>query len=397
MDAVAASVQGQTEFTLELHKAVVKGMESENVVLSPLSISLALAMVAAGAKGPTLAQIAKCIHLPEGEPMHKFSSQLTTTVLADASAAGGPQLALANRAWVDQSVHLKPHFQKVLKDSYESEAATVDFVSKAEEARGEVNAWAAKETHGKIEGLLPVGSVDQGTRLVLANALYFKGVWQKEFDSYRTREGDFFLLGGGTVKVPMMHTSQKQYVKEFATFKALRLPYNAGHDKSKRLFSLFVLLPHEKTGLPALEGALNSGSLTEDLKHVNRAVSISKFELPKFKVSCGFQVPAALQALGLSLPFDQDKADLSEMVESPLVGKSLYLSNIYHKTFVEVNEQGTEAAAATAIVATTKSLVYSVDPPLEFVCDHPFLFVIKEEVTNVIIFTGRITDPSKQE
>ena len=130
MDVVAASVQGQTEFTLELHKAVVQGKESENAVLSPLSISLALAMAAAGAKGPTLAQIAKCIKLPVGDPMHKFSAQLNSTVLADDSAAGGPQVALANRAWVDQSVKLKPRFQKILKDSYGSEAASVNFSSK---------------------------------------------------------------------------------------------------------------------------------------------------------------------------------------------------------------------------------------------------------------------------
>lgn len=125
-----ASVAGQGEFTLELHKAVVKGKERENAVLSPLSVSLALAMVAAGAKGPTLAQIAKSIKLPEGEPMHKFSSQVRTSVLADGSGAGGPQLALANRAWVDQSVKLKPQFQNVLKESYGSEAASVDFISK---------------------------------------------------------------------------------------------------------------------------------------------------------------------------------------------------------------------------------------------------------------------------
>lgn len=127
---VAAMVEGQVEFTLDLFKQVSKGKEASNVVLSPLSISLALAMTAAGAKGPTREQIAKCIKLPEGEPMHVFSSQLKSVVLADGSAAGGPQLALANRVWVEQSVKLKPGFQKVLKDSYGSEAASVDFLSK---------------------------------------------------------------------------------------------------------------------------------------------------------------------------------------------------------------------------------------------------------------------------
>ena len=264
--------------------------------------------------------------------------------------------------------------------------------SQPEEASEKVNAWAKEETHGKIKGLLPPGSVDGNTRLVLANALYFKGAWAKPFDSFHTKDGEFFLLDGSSIQVPMMRTSQKQYVKDFATFQALRLPYEAGNDiKNKRLFSMFILLPHEKTGLPALERALNSNSLMEDLKQVDRKVTMERFEMPKFKVSCGFEVPAALKAIGLSLPFG-DEADLSDMVESASVGESLCIDNMYHKTFVDVNEQGTEAAASTAMVITTKSLDME-ENPTEFVCDHPFLFIIKEEMTNVIIFTGRITNP----
>lgn len=386
---------GQTEFAIDLLNAVVTSEETENAILGPLSISLALAMVAAGAKGPTLSQIAKCIKLPEGAPMHRFSSHLLTSVLADGSGAGGPQLALANRVWIEQSLKLNPQFQQVLKDSYGSEAASVDFISKAEEVLRKVNAWAKEETHGKIENLLPPGSVDQDTRLVLANALYFKGKWKKPFDNYSTREENFFLLDGKTIKVPMMHTSEEQYVKDFSTFKALRLPYESGND-NKRLFSMFILLPHEKNGLADLEKALDLKTLTEDLKHVNEAVSLTEFQLPKFKVSCGFELPQALQALGLTLPFG-DEADMTGMVtdSEPSGGKNLCVSNVYHKTFVEVNEAGTEASAATAITVQLRSLMIPIDP-VEFVCDHPFLFILKEEVANVILFIGRITDPSAQ-
>lgn len=392
MDA-AALVHGQTEFTINLHKAVVKGKESDNVVLSPLSIGLALGMVAAGANGPTLTQISKCIQLPEGEPMHQLSQHLATNVLADGSAAGGPQVALANRVWFEQSLKLKPQFQKILKDFYGSEAELVDFHNKAKEALTKVNEWAKNATHGKINDLLPPGSVDQDTRLVLANALYFKGAWAKTFDSYHTREEDFFLLDGKTIKVPMMHTTTKQYVKDFSTFKALRLPYKSGSDN--RLFSMFILLPHEKKGLADLEKALDLTILTEDLKQVNEAVTMKKFALPKFKVACGFEVPQALQDLGLKLPFE-NQADLTGMVESVSEGKLLYVSNVYHKTFVEVNEEGTEAAAATALAITTRMMEFPVNPT-EFVCDHPFFFVIKEEHANVILFTGRVTNPSTQE
>ncbi|XP_024390286.1 serpin-ZXA [Physcomitrium patens] len=386
---VEAMVHGQTEFTIDLYKAVVKGKETENAVLSPVCISLALAMVSAGAKGPTREQIAKCIKLPEGEPMHNFSSQVKIALLADGSGAGGPQLSLANRIWVEQSVKLKLEFQKVLKDSYGSEAASVDFRTKADEARGKVNEWAKEETHGKIEDLLPPGSVDQGTHIVLANALYFKGAWKKPFEEKDTKDGEFFLLDGKSIKVPMMHTTKKQYVKDFSTFKALRLPYSSGHDR--RSFSMFILLPHEKNGITEFEKSLDFKTLAEDLSKVNQEAPMNQFALPKFKISFSFEVPEALQTLGLSLPFGEE-ADLTEMVDSSLADK-LFVSNLYHKTFVDVNEKGTEAAAATAATITLKGISMFQDP-IDFICDHPFLFVIKEEVTNVIIFTGRITDPS---
>lgn len=386
---VAAMVHGQVEFSVELFNAVAKGKEGENVVLSPLSISLALAMTAAGAKGPTREQIAKCLKLPEGEPMHVFSSQLNSVVLADGSAHGGPQLALANRLWVEQTLTLKPGFQKVLKDSYGSDAASVDFHNKAGEILGQVNEWAKEETHGNIEDLLPAGSVDSNTRIVLANALYFKGAWKKPFEEESTKDGEFHLLDGKTIQVPMMHTTKKQFIKDFPTFKALRLPYAAGEDR--RLFSMFILLPHAKDGVSDLEKALDLKTLSEDLRHVNSEVPVTEFALPKFKISCGFEVPDALQSLGLALPFG-DEADLSEMVDSPVADK-LYVSNMYHKTFVEVNEKGTEAAAATAATITLRGLPMF-QHPIDFVCDHPFLLIIKEELTNVILFTGRITDPS---
>ena len=184
-----------------------------------------------------------------------------------------------------------------------------------------------------------------------------------------------------------MHAYGKQFVKKFATFKALRLPYKAGK------FAMFVLLPHEMKGLAALEASLTAKALSEDLKQVTEAVTMKKFALPKFMVSCGFDAPDALKALGLELLFVQGKADLTEMVESPAVGRTLYVSNMYHKTFVDVNEKGTEAAAATAAVISSRCYEPPVNPQ-EFVCDHPFLFVISEVTSDVIVFTGRITNPS---
>jgi serpin B len=225
--------------------------------------------------------------------------------------------------------------------------------------------------------------------VVLANALYFKGAWEKPFEEESTKDGDFFLLDGKTIQVPMMHTTKKQHVKDFPTFKALRLPYSTGSDK--RLFSMFILLPHEKNGLASLEKDLDFKTLAEDLRHLTSEVPVKEFALPKFKISFGLEVPDALKTLGLALPFGVE-ADLTDMVDSPLADK-LYVSNMYHKTFVEVNEKGTEAAAATAATINLRGLPMFQEP-VDFVCDHPFLFVIQEELTNVIIFTGRITDPT---
>lgn len=252
-----------------------------------------------------------------------------------------------------------------------------------------MNTWVKDETHGKIEDLLPPGSVDEETRLLLANALYFKGAWQTPFEEKDTKEGDFFLLDGKSIKVPMMHSTKKQFVKDFSTFKALRLPYFAGHDK--RLFSMFILLPHDKKGIAQLEQSLDVKTLSQDLIHITQEVPVTAFELPKFKISNSFEVPEALQSLGLILPFSKE-ADFSELVESFAAG-ALYLSNVFHKAYVEVNEQGTEAAAATGAVVTLRG-ISMFQKPIDFVADHPFIFIIKEELTNVVVFTGRVTDPT---
>ena len=268
---------------------------------------------------------------------------------------------------------------------------TIDFWMQAEKAREDVNSWATKQTHGKIENLLPLGALDAQTRIVLANALYFKGMWSRPFEESATKEADFFLMDGGnnSIKVPMMHTQAKQCIRDFPTFKVLRLPYASGKDA--RQFSMLILLPHDRNGLADLEQNLDTKTVCEDLAHITRQVPVTRCDVPKFKISSQVMVPKALKSLGMSLVFGEH-ADLSNMVEGLPAGESLYVSNVFHKGFVEVNEKGTEAAAATAVVVSTRMCIVN-EQPMEFVADHPFLFLIKEEKMNVVVFSGRVTNP----
>uniref|UniRef100_A0A0D6QZR2 Serpin domain-containing protein n=1 Tax=Araucaria cunninghamii TaxID=56994 RepID=A0A0D6QZR2_ARACU len=382
-----ASIHSQTEFSLGFSKEVLAGSADKNAVFSPLGMSVALSLAAAGAKGPTLDQICTCLKLKEGSQLHEFSSQLLNVVLADGSPNGGPNLSFVNGVWVDQSMTLKPTFKDIVKKQYGTEARSVDFVNKANEVRTEVNTWVAEETKDKIKELLPEGSVDGSARLVLANALYFNGTWKKQFDSSKTKEGTFNLLGGGNLQVPMMTTAKKQVIKRIDDCKILRLPYVQGKDM--RSFSMYFILPDETNGLPDLEKKVDLTFLEHHLSE-GPEVKVSSFQLPRFKITHSLEATAILKKLGLVLPFSNE-ANFTEMVDSPSAS-SLSISNVFHKSFVEVNEEGTEAAAATGAVIKLRGILME-EPVEDFIADHPFMFVIKEEQTGVILFVGHVLNP----
>ncbi|XP_042419823.1 serpin-ZXA-like, partial [Zingiber officinale] len=257
---------------------------------------------------------------------------------------------------------------------------------KADEVANEINSWVENVTSNLIKELLPPGSVDSDTRLVLGNALYFKGSWTEKFDASKTLNSEFYLLNGTSVEVAFMTSRKKQFLASYDGFKVLRLPYKQGEDK--RSFSMYIFLPDAKDGLWSLEEKLNSESelLTRFLPM--QKVEVNKFKLPKFKISFGFEASAVLKSLGLLSPFSVD-ADLSEMVDSP-IGHNLYVSSIFHKSFIEVNEEGTEAAAASAAVLMLRSRSFRMD----FDADHPFMFLIREDMTGVLLFTGHVLNPS---
>ncbi|MBA0595482.1 serpin-ZX [Gossypium raimondii] len=382
------SITSQTDVALTLTKNVLQTeAKDSNLLFSPLSIHVVLSLIAAGAKGPTLDQLLSFLKFKSNDQLSSFSSELVSVVFADGSPAGGPRLSFANGVWLDRSLPLKPSFKQVVDNVYNAASKLVDFQNKAVQAAGEVNMWAEKETNGLIKEVLPPGSVDASTRLIFANALYFKGAWNEAFDASKTKDHDFHLINGSSVKVPFMTSKKKQTVSAYDGFKVLGLPYKQGNDK--RRFSMYFFLPDAKDGLPALVEKVSSesGFLERHLPY--QPVEVGEFRIPRFKISFGLKASEVLKRLGLVLPFSGE-GGLTEMVDSPQ-GQNLYVSNIFHKSFIEVNEEGTEAAAATSAVIALRSL--RIPQTIDFVADHPFLFLIRENATGVVLFIGHVLNP----
>ncbi|KAL6982834.1 hypothetical protein U1Q18_016227 [Sarracenia purpurea var. burkii] len=385
------SIENQTKVLWSIAKQVVTDeAKDSNLLFSPLSIHLVLSLLAAGSKGPTRDQLLSFLKSKSVDDLNSLSSQFITLVLADAKRSGGPRLSFANGVWIDQSLPLKPSFKHVVDTVYKSASHHVDFQTKAVEVTNEVNSWVEKETNGLIKELLPSGSVDSSTSLILANALYYKGEWNEKFDTSNTKKHDFHLLNGRSVQVPFMTSMNKQLVRAFNGFKVLGLPYKHGEDN--RRFSIYFFLPDAKDGLPALREKVCSESMFLDDHLPYEKVEMGDFRVPKFRISFRFEASKVLKGLGLILPFSSE--GLTEMVDSP-VGREFYVSGIFYKSFIEVNEEGTEAAAACGCRMRVKASprTNKKENKIDFVADHPFLFIIREDMTNVVLFIGHLLNP----
>lgn len=381
------SILNQTDVSVSLAKHVIAAHAKDtNLVFSPLSLHVVLGLIASGSDGPTRNQLLGFLKSKSTEELDTLSSQIVAVVFADGGPLGGPLLSFANGVWVDRSVSLKPSFKQIVENAYRAASTHVDFQNKAVEVTKEVNAWADKETNGLIKEIVPSNSVDASTRLILANAVYFKGAWNEKFDASETKDHEFYLLNGSSVQAPFMTSKKKQYVRAFDGFKVLGMPYKRGEDK--RNFSLYVFLPDAKDGLPALIEKVSSGSGFIERHLPHEQVKVENFRIPKFKIGFGFDASQVLKGLGLVLPFSG--GGLTEMVDSTMA-QELYVSNIFHKSFIEVNEEGTEAAAATAGVVRLRALL--IEDKVDFVADHPFLFVLREDTTGVVLFIGQLLNP----
>ncbi len=374
-DAGADSVvQGNTAFALDLYQQVrmVKG----NLFFSPYSLSTALAMTYAGARGDTEAQIAQALHFPaEQEQLHRAFALLEAK-LADIGRKGHIQLRVANALWPHKGYDLLEAFLALTKEYYGVLVTALDY-GDAEAARGTINAWVEEKTEGKIQNIIPSGLLNALTRLVLTNAIYFKGDWANQFKRSATRDAAFSVTPDKQVQVPMMNKTAEYRYGESDGLQILELPY-AGDD-----LSMVVLLPREIDGLADLEERLTVGNLGQWTEHLwRREVQVS---LPRFEITFPFSLNEALTSMGMVDAFGAD-ADFSGMDGS----KALYIGAVLHKAYVAVNEEGTEAAAATAVIMKLKAIPA---PPPTFRADHPFIFLIREKSTGSILFLGRVVNP----
>lgn len=254
----------------------------------------------------------------------------------------------------------------------------------------EVNTWAEVNTNGLIKQILPEDSVEEirESRLILANAVYFKAAWREKFNARFTKDNDFHLLDGTSVKVPFMTSHKDQYLRRYDGFQVLRLPYV----EDQRQFSMYIYLPDVRDGLPTLLERIGSEPGFLDNHIPDYQIELDAFRIPKFKFSFDFKASDVLEDMGLTCPFNSTGGGLTEMVDySPTIGEKLYVSNIFHKACIEVDEEGTEAAAVSVGVIRLQCLRKNPD----FVADHPFLFTVREDKSGVILFMGQVLDPSK--
>ncbi|KAF5806101.1 putative Serpin family protein [Helianthus annuus] len=388
MASSSSLISNQTNVSTALGTLLLTNNQHSNVVFSPLSIQTLLSLLAAGSKDQTLDQLLAFLKVDTKDDLNSLYSELVSLILADGSPVGGPRLSFANAVWVHKTLPLKPSFKQVVDTVYKGTCEQADF-EKAVEVASEVNLWGQKQTNGLINQVISAEQVKNGIMLILANAIYFKGTWTQKFNKSWTIERYFHLLNGSKVKVPFMTSSKNQFVREYDGFKVLGLPYYQGQDNRK--FSMYFYLSDAKDGLPSLIKKIGSTSNFIEHHIPPFKAMVREFFIPKFKIEFGFEASDMLKELGLVLPFGVGH-HVTEMVDSP-VGTGLYVPEIHQKSVVEVNEEGTEAAAVSFGVMSF-GCAATVPKVVDFVADHPFLFVIREDVTRIVLFMGQVSDPS---
>uniref|UniRef100_A0A8D0HMV2 Serpin B6 n=1 Tax=Sphenodon punctatus TaxID=8508 RepID=A0A8D0HMV2_SPHPU len=371
-----------TTFALNLFKKLSENANTMNLLFSPLSISSALSMVFLGAKGNTAAQMAKVLSLNKAEEIHDGYQSL---ILEINNPDTNYLLRIANKLFGENALEFLAPFTESCQKFYHAELEKLDFSSASEDSRKHINDWVEEKTEGKIQTLLVPGIIDSLTRLVLVNAIYFKGNWAKQFDKNRTTERPFRTSKYDSKPAQMMFKKAKfnrSYIGELQT-KILELHYVDNE------LSMIILLPDniedDSTGLEQLERELTYEKLMDWINPDMMDNTEVELSLPRFKLEESYELKPILCSMGMPDAFDEGKADFSAMSPS----NSLVLSQVVHKSFIEVNEEGTEAGAATAAIKMIKCL--SIVP--RFTADHPFLFFIQHVKTGNILFYGRFCSP----
>jgi len=374
-----AVVAGNTAFAIDLYGRL--RTTPGNLFFSPYSISTCLSMAYAGARGETEQQMARVFIFDTNQaPLHAAFGELQRQ-LAAIGQEKGVELNIANALWSQKGYPFLSAFLHNTQVNYQANFNQADFKHEAEAARTKINEWVAEKTKEKITDILPPRSLNPLTRLVLANAIYFKGVWAKRFEKGQTSSQPFHLSGTSQITVPLMHHSDEVRYMENSDFQAVELPYRSNE------LSMVVMLPRQIEGCGTLESRLTPELLSASLSQMTRREVV--IFLPRYKLESRFNLNATLAAMGMPDAFGP-KADFSGLDGT----KDLYISGVFHKAWGEVNEEGTEAAAATATVFHLNAVVKPVLLPPVFRADHPFLFFIRDTRSGSILFLGRLSNPS---
>ncbi len=356
-----------------------------NITFSPYSIRTALALVYEGARGESAQEISDNAHITSDSDL-RLRGYKGLMALLNAKNEGHT-LKSANGLWVDSEYQLNLDYRQILQDIYQALASVSDFVNNAEVERGKINKWVSEKTEQKIEELFPVSSIDSYIAVVLANALYFKGFWENKFNPTLTKKQDYRLPTGEVVKVDMMKKGTvergelpKYLYGKFGGVEAVTIPYR-GNELVK-----LVMLPQGSDTLELEKLFETNPETLEKYRAKMRECSFSRLELPKHEVRSGFSLNAPLQEIGIRRIFDHRTANLSGIGEGPL-----FIGSGYHQAYFKTDEEGSEGAAATGFAA--RSLSVSLERPVEFVVDRPFLEMIIHKPTNTLLFLNRIEDP----
>ncbi len=366
---------GNNQFALDLFKNIAAAQKDSNIFFSPVSISTALAMAYAGSHGETQKQMAGVLHFDGSQDevarsFHSFMASLSQP------ANNAYQLRVANALWAQEGAHFRPEFVSMMHTYYAGDFRSVDFAA-TEEALATINSWVAEKTAGKIPKLLHQGDISALTRLVLTNAVYFKGDWIEPFRESATEPAPFTTGNGQKKKVPMMHRTGYLGYAQVGDLQVLELPYRGDQ------LSMLVLLPRVDATNP---WANFSGEKLQQVRARMHGTRVEVF-LPKFKVDERRSLEDTLPRMGMRDAFDARSADFSGITDK----EEWYISKVIHQAVVEVNEKGTEAAAATAVVATAAAMQPS--EPAVFRADHPFVYMIIHKPSDSILFMGRLSDP----
>ncbi len=372
-------VDGNNAFALDLYQPL--RAQNGNLILSPFSISLALAMTYAGARGETEAQMANVLRFGPQEQLHSAFNALDLAleeipIVLDKEQEP-MQLNIANSVWAEQTFTFRTDFLDTLSVNYGAGIHLLDFITQPEPSRRQINNWVSDETNDKIRDLLPEDSIKPTTKMVLVNAIYFKADWFSPFDANDTRDGVFKLLDGSEVIVPMM--GHQLYVPYFVGngFAAAELPYAGGS-------AVMTLLVPDEGRFEEIESRLDESLFEEMLSNLEPADVTLR--MPKFEYESSFSLSDTLAGMGMPLPFVEGFADFSGMTYQ----QDLFIGNVLHKAFVAVDEEGTEAAAATAVIMEGATAMM---PENVLVIDRPFIYFIRDVESGQILFIGRVLNP----